>query len=174
MNKLYCETHLTFVKRRICCKLISTYINANRTYIKRQTNRSSKNAANRGRRLTRSPQGVGGQVNKHRKSLPCRARCPAPLLQRTLVIFPAGVIRRQRGQAPCRVRPQLSACPQQVQQILRWWAYRFYRRCYNRIESSDSLFSLGSRLLRWHDGWPAPPCWRRWNTFRRLTDINAL
>lgn len=87
MNKLYCETHLTFVKRRICCKLISTYINANRTYIKRQTNRSSKNAANRGRRLTRSPQGVGGQVNKHRKSLPCRARCPAPLLQRTLVIF---------------------------------------------------------------------------------------
>ena len=127
MNKLYCETHLTFVKRRICCKLISTYINANRTYIKRQTNRSSKNAANRGRRLTRSPQGVGGQVNKHRKSLPCRARCPAPLLQRTLVIFAAGVIRRQRGQAPCRVRPQLSACPQQVQQILRWWAYRFFR-----------------------------------------------
>lgn len=87
MNKLYCETHLTFVKRRICCKLISTYINTNRTYIKRQTNQSSKNAANRGRRLTRLPQGVGGQVNKHRKSLPCRVRCPAPLLQRTLVIF---------------------------------------------------------------------------------------
>ena len=90
MNKLYCETHLTFVKMRICCKLISTYINANRTYIKQQTNQSSKNAANRGRRLTRSPQGVGGQVNKHRKSLPCRARCPAPLLQRTLVIFSSG------------------------------------------------------------------------------------
>ena len=127
MNKLYCETHLTFVKRRICCKLISTYINANRTYIKRQTNRSSKNAANRGRRLTRSPQGVGEQVNKHRKSLSCRVRFPAPLLQRTLVIFAAGVIRRQRGQAPCHVRPQLSTCPQQVQQILRWWAYRFFR-----------------------------------------------